>query len=72
MHNFCCVIAYLLTSLIYKEAREGFEGGMPSMLDKLTSIRLGTLIEDTGKRSVKKATYLLEEMNEAEHNLPTR
>ena len=67
VHNFCCVISYLLTALIYKEAREsGFSGSIASMLDKLTNIRLGALIEKTEKRGANKVNYMLEEMNDPE------
>ena len=70
VHNFCCVIAYLMTSLIYKTAREkGFTGSMDTLLDMLGNIRLGTIIEDTGKKGRPKVFYKLEEMEPAERKL---
>ena len=70
VHNFCCVIAYLMTSLIYKTAREkGFTGSMDTLLDILENIRLGTIIEDTGKKGRPKVFYKLEEMEPAERKL---
>lgn len=70
VHNFCCVIAYLMTSLIYKTAREkGFTGTIDTLLDLLGNIRLGTVIEDTGKKGKPKAVYKLEEMSPSEKKL---
>lgn len=70
VHNFCCVIAYLMTSLIYKTAREkGFTGSIDTLLSLLENIRLGTVIEDTGKKGKPKAIYKLEEMDPAEKKL---
>ena len=70
VHNFCCVIAYLMTSLIYKTAREkGFTGSIDTLLDLLGNIRLGTIIEDTGKKGKPKAVYKLEEMDPTERKL---
>jgi transposase len=70
VHNFCCVIAYLMTSLIYKTAREkGFAGSIDTLLDLLGNIRLGTIIEDTGKKGKPKAVYKLEEMEPIERKL---
>lgn len=70
IHNFICVLGYLMSSLIYKEARaKGFTGSMDTLLDKLTNIRLGVMIEDNNKRGNRKATYMLEEMNSEEEKL---
>jgi hypothetical protein len=41
--------------LVYKTAREkGFTGSMDTLLDLLGNIRLGTVIEDTGKKANRK------------------
>ena len=70
VNNFCCVLAYLMTSLIYKTAREkGFTGSMDTLLDKLGNIRLGTIVEDTGKKGRPKAVYQIEEMDPSEKKL---
>lgn len=70
IHNFCCVIAYLMTALIYKTAREkGFTGTIDTLLDLLGNIRLGTVIEETGKKGKPKAIYKLEEMDPSEKKL---
>ena len=59
-----------MTSLIYKTAREkGFTGSMDTLLDILENIRLGTIIEDTGKKGRPKVFYKLEEMEPAERKL---
>jgi transposase len=70
VHNFCCVIGYMLSALIYKSAKDkGFKGSMDLLLDKLSNIRLGTLLENTGKQGKPKAIYKLEEMNDVEISL---
>lgn len=70
IHNFCCVMGYLLSALIYRDAVEkGFKGSMDSLLDKLSGIRLGTIIENTGKSGRSKAIYKLEEMDSEENKL---
>ena len=68
VHNFMCVVGYLLSTLLWKEARQkaGFTGTLDSLLDTLNNIRLATLIEQPQGRGRPKAIYKLEEMSEAE------
>lgn len=71
VHNFCCVLGYLMSALILKQVRKkaGFTGTMDTLLNKLVNVRLGTLIEETGKKGKPKAIYKLEEMDEVENTL---
>jgi len=68
VHNFMCVLGYLLSSLVCKEARQkaNFTGTLDSLLDTLNNIRLATLIEQPQGRGRPKAIYKLEEMSEEE------
>ncbi len=68
VHYFICVLGYLLTTLLWKRAKEkmNFTGSMDSFLDSLNHIRLGSMLEATEKRGAVKATYKLEEVSEDE------
>ncbi len=68
VHNFMCVVGYLLSTLLWKEARQkaGFTGTLDSLLTALNNIRLATLIEQPKGRGRPKAIYKLEEMSEEE------
>jgi len=68
VHYFSCVLGYLLASLIAREARlkAEFAGTLDSLLDTLNSIRLATIIDQTGKRGKLKATYRIEELSDEE------
>lgn len=52
VHNFCCVMGYLLNALLYKQARENakFAGSMSTFLEILDNVRLGSVIQNNGKR----------------------
>ena len=71
VHNFMCVVGYLLSTLVLKEARRkaGFTGSLDSLLDILGNIRLATMIEQPKGRGRPKAIYKLEEMSEEEFAL---
>jgi transposase len=62
VHNFCCVMGYLLNMLLYKQAREkaGFTGCMSNFLDMLDNIRLGSVIRESGKRGRPSIEYSIE------------
>ena len=71
VHYFICVIGYMLTSIIWREARlkAGYTGSLDNLLDMLNNIRLGTMLEESKKTGKPKATYMLEEMTEAENRI---
>ncbi len=70
VHNFCCVIGYLLSAIAFKMAKDkGFNGTMDTFLDSLSKIRLGTILECTDKKGRPKAIYKLEEMEPKERAL---
>lgn len=71
VHYFICVIGYLLSSIIWREARikADYTGSLDNLLDMLNNVRLGTMLEESKKTGKPKATYMLEEMTEAEKNI---
>jgi len=71
VHNFYCVLSYLLSSLLYKTVREknSYTGSYESFLDELKEIRLGSVIELSGNRGKPKVIYKLEEMSEAQDEI---
>ena len=71
VHYFICVIGYLLSSIIWREARlkAGYTGSLDNLLDMLNNIRLGTMLEESKKTGKPKATYMLEEMTAAEKSI---
>jgi transposase len=71
VHYFICVIGYMLSSIIWREARlkANYTGSLDNLLDMLNDIRLGTMLEESKKTGKPKATYKLEEMTEAERNM---
>jgi len=73
VHYFICVIGYLLSSIIWREARlkAGYTGSLDNLLDMLNNIRLGTMLEESKKTGKPKATYMLEEMSEDENKIMT-
>ncbi|MBW1787069.1 MAG: IS1634 family transposase [Deltaproteobacteria bacterium] len=68
VHAFICVIAFLLSMVIYKQARENaaFTGTPHNLFEKLSNIRLATFIESPSKKTKGryKATHRIEEMDE--------
>lgn len=71
VHYFTCVLGYLLSAMIWREARvkSGFKGTLDTLLDTLNNVRLSILLEKTGKRGKAKATHKLEEMSDEENVL---
>jgi len=71
VHYFICVIGYLLSSIIWREAKlkAGYKASLDNLLDLLDNIRLGTMLEESKKTGKPKATYKLEEMNEVEKRI---
>jgi transposase len=71
VHYFSCVLGYLLAALIWRDARTKahFNGTLDTLLDILNRIRLGTILEKTGKKGRPKARYQLEERSPEEELL---
>jgi transposase len=71
VHYFICVMGYLLSSIIWKEAKlkAGYTGSMDNLLDLLNNIRLGAMLEESKNTGKPKATYKLEEMTQDEKNI---
>jgi transposase len=71
VHYFICVIGYLLAGVIWREAKQktGYTGSLDNLLDTLNNIRLGTMLEESKKTGKPKATYMLEEMTQNEHEI---
>jgi len=71
VHYFICVIGYLLSSIIWREARlkAGYKGSLDGLLDMLNNIRLGTMLEESKKAGKPKANYMLEIMSEQEEEI---
>ena len=69
VHNFICVLGYLLTAIVWRQARlkAQFNGTLDNLLDILNNIRLSTLLEDSTTRGRVKAVYKLEEMSDEEN-----
>ncbi len=66
VHGFVCLIAFLMTMIAYKRAREaGFQGSPHILLEKLSAIRLATFIESPPEKTKGryKANYCLEDMD---------
>ena len=71
VHYFTCVLGYLLSSLLWREARRKtrFNGTLDHFLDTLSNIRLAALLEEKEGPGRLKATYRLEKMDEEEQML---
>lgn len=73
VHAFICFIAFLLSMVIYKRAREkaNFKGSPHGLFEKLSAIRLATFIESPPKKTKGryKATHRIEEMDEDIHTI---
>jgi len=68
VHAFICFIAFLLSMVIYKQAKEkaNFRGSPHSLFEKLSAIRLATFIESPPQKTKGryKALHRIEEMDE--------
>lgn len=70
VHYFVCILGYLLSTLIWHEARKiGFKGTLDNLLDSLNAIRLSRQLELSGKQGKPKVTYQLEEMSHEQEAL---
>lgn len=65
VHYFICIIGYLLSSIIWREAKlkASYTGSLDNLLDTLNNIRLGTMLEESKKTGKPKAIYKLENMS---------
>jgi transposase len=68
VHGFICLLAFLLTMVAYKQAKEQcrFKGSPHSLLEKLAAVRLATFIENPVKKSKGryKTVHCIEDMDE--------
>lgn len=73
VHAFICFIAFLLSMVIYKQAKEkaNFRGSPHSLFEKLSAIRLATFIESPPQKTKGryKAVHRIEEMDEDIYHL---
>jgi transposase len=73
VHGFICLLAFLLSMLLYKRAKEksGFKGTPHTLFEKLSAIRLATFVEMPPQKTKGryKAVYRIEEMDEEVHAL---
>lgn len=71
VHYFMCVLGYLMSALLWKQAREkaAYNGTLDNLLDALNNIRLAALIENKGGRGRPKVRYQLEQMDAEEEKL---
>src|SRR3984957_9579300 len=70
IHYFTCVLGYLLSTLIWHDARQaGFKGTLDNLLDSLNKVRLSQSVECFGKKGKPKVIYKLEEMSRDEQAL---
>ena len=71
VHFFMCVMGYLMSALLLREAREkaGFQGSMDTLLDRLGNIRLAACMGTDQKSGNRKVIYKIEEMEEEERQL---
>ena len=71
IHNFICVIGYLLSSLLYRELRNkiNYEASLNTMLNELKNIRLASILTKNNKNGKIKAEYKIEEMSSDEEVL---
>jgi transposase len=62
IHFLTCMIGYLLSSLVYKKAKEqvGFKWDLPTFLENLDKIRLAVILENSKTPGKSKAVYKIE------------
>ena len=70
VHYFICIIGYLLSALLWRQAKMkiGFNGTLDTLLDTLNRVRLGTILEEA-KKGRTKAVYKVEVMEDDEKQL---
>jgi transposase len=71
VHYFMCVLGYLMTALLWREAKASaqFEGSIDTLLDTLNTIRLAAIMDPSGKRGRHKVTYQLEQLDQSQRTL---
>lgn len=71
VHNFICVLGYLLTSLLYRESRikANYKGSINTLLNELKNVRLGTVLTNDDKDEKIKIEHKIEEMSSEEQVL---
>ncbi len=71
VHNFICIIGYLLISLIWRELKQNiqYKGSINALCNLLKNIRLTSILErDKGNKRLK-VTYKLEDMEKEEKQI---
>ena len=64
IHYMICVIGYLLSALVWYEAkRAGINTTLDTLLDSLNDIHLGRFVDMAGKQGRPKITYRLEDLS---------
>jgi transposase len=71
VHNFICVIGYLLSALLHKELRSqaNYKGNINTMLNELKNIRLATVLTKNKEDGKIKTEYKIEQMSTGEEAL---
>jgi hypothetical protein len=71
VHYFICVLAYLLASLVWRQAKlnSHYEGSLDSLFDLLNNVKLGAVLEDAVGQGRVKATYKLEAITKKEQKI---
>lgn len=65
IHYMICVIGYLLSALIWYDAKKaGINTTLDTLLDSLNGIHLGRFVDMAGKRGRPKVTYHLEDLSD--------
>ena len=71
VHHFICVLAYLLSALVYREVRikANYKGNINSLLNDLRNIRLASILKNNKNDRSTKVSYKIEGMNLKEKSL---
>ena len=71
VHNFICVIGYLLRALLHRELRNqaNYKGSINTMLNELKNIRLATVLSKNKEGGKIKTEYKIEQMSTGEEVL---
>lgn len=71
VHYFICILGYLMSTLLWKQAREkaGYAGTLDNLLDTLNGIRLAAIIEAGKGRGKPKVAYQLEQLDPEQEKL---
>ncbi|MCB9266043.1 MAG: transposase, partial [Lewinellaceae bacterium] len=71
VHNFICVIGYLLSALLHRELRNqaNYKGSINTMLNELKNIRLATVLSKNKEGGKIKTEYKIEQMSTGEEVL---